>query len=155
MFMPAEPKLVSYAKRMVQDIPDEVAKVKIVKVDEEVVTDSDEDSSISDACTKNANKFTEHSGADIDILVSEVKHLLSPETSIPDNERNLTFKETINNLNKRTCQSNKPTSTPAWSVGILGKYCQEKLIVEDLEPLLISERTKTKLAELSKLAVQR
>lgn len=153
MFMPAEPKLVSYAKRMVQDIPDEVAQVKIVKVDEAVVTESDEDSSMSEACTKNGHKFTEHLGADIDILVSEVKDILPSKTCIPENERDLTYNKTIDILNKRASQSNKPTSTPKWSLGILGKYCQEKLIVEDLEPLLISERSKTKLAELSKLAI--
>ncbi|TMP72743.1 DEAD/DEAH box helicase [Pseudoalteromonas sp. S1609] len=144
MFMPAEPKLVSYARRMVQDIPNEVAKVKIVKTDEEIA-DAEELIPV-EADRNNALVLTEkhevtvgkHSVEDIK---RQVEAILSNHY-IGESE-GAQAKELSSN------QNGTNVSKAKWSMGIVGKYRQETLKVADIEPFLISKASKAKLAELN------
>ena len=150
MFMPAEPKLVSYARRMVQDIPDEVAKVKIVKMDEEIVTDAEEHTTI-EAARNNTHVLPEkhevtvgrHSVEDIQrqIQIMLSNHYLGESEGAQ--AKGLNSKEPGSN------QSGSNIPKAKWSMGIVGKYRQETLKVADIEPFLISKASKAKLAELN------
>ncbi|SES81328.1 DEAD/DEAH box helicase [Thalassotalea agarivorans] len=150
MFMPAEPKLVSYARRMVQDIPDDVAKVQIVKMDEEVVTDAEELTSV-EAARNNTHVLPEkheitvghHSVEDIH---RQIQNMLSShylDESEGKQAKGLSYKE------PSSSQSGTNIPKAKWSMGIVGKYRQETLKVADIEPFLISQAAKAKLAELN------
>jgi superfamily II DNA or RNA helicase len=47
-FMPAEPHLLEYAHRVVQDIPEDLAKVKMVAMDQPLMTDIEIDDQVAD-----------------------------------------------------------------------------------------------------------
>ncbi len=144
MFMPAEPKLVSYARRMVQDIPDEVAKVKVVKIDEKIVTDVDELRAFE------ATRDNTH-------VLSEKLKVAVGNQSVEDVKRQIEAIMSNRSLAKSKEQDNLISSNPngigkpkaKWSMGIVGKYRQETLKVADIEPFLISQASKDKLAELN------
>lgn len=150
MFMPAEPKLVSYARRMVQDIPDEVAKVKIVKINEEIIT-SAEELTPGEATRNNTYVLPEkheitvgrHTVEDIQrqIQIKLSNHYLD--------EFEGTQAKRISSKEPNSNQSGTNLPKAKWSMGIVGKYRQETLKVADIEPFLISQASKAKLAELS------
>lgn len=145
MFIPAEPKLVSYARRMVQDIPDEVAKVKIVKMGEEIITSAEELTPVE--VTRN-NTY----------VIPEKLEVTVGRHTLEDIQRQIQIKLSnhyldesegaqTNELGSDKSGTNKPKDE--WSMGIVGKYRQETLKVTDIDPFLISKASKVKLAELS------
>lgn len=144
MFMPAEPKLVSYARRMVQDIPDEVAKVKIVKMDEEIVTDVEELTPV-EAARNNTHVLPEKHK--VTVGNQSVEDIQRQVEAILSNRRLAKPKEQINMLGSNLNVIDHPKAN--WSMGIVGKYRQETLKVADIEPFLISKASKAKLAELN------
>lgn len=145
MFMPAEPKLVSYARRMVQDIPDEVAKVKIVKMNEEIITNAEELTAV-----KTARNNTH--------ILPEKHEVTVGNQSVEDIQRQIQIMLSNSYLGESEGTQAKELSSnhsgtniteAKWSMGIVGKYRQETLIVADIEPFLISKASKAKLAELN------
>ncbi len=144
MFMPAEPKLVSYARRMVQDIPDEVAKVKIVKMDEEIVTDVEELTPV-EAARNNTHVLPEKHK--VTVGNQSVEDIQRQVEAILSNRRLAKPKEQINMLGSNLNVIDHPRAN--WSMGIVGKYRQETLKVADIEPFLISKASQAKLAELN------
>lgn len=129
MFMPAEPKLMNYAERMCQDIPDDVSKIKTVKMDEPIETEID-DEAIFDDVEMTSSQVSAIEIEDIPIFSLDEKE----STQISKEENNSTLEST-------------------WSMSIVGKYRQDSLKITDLEPFLISEAAKDKLADLDRLAV--
>ncbi|MEL0603824.1 DEAD/DEAH box helicase [Pseudoalteromonas undina] len=129
MFMPAEPKLMSYAERMCQDIPDGVSKIKTVKMDEPIETEIDDEAIFDDVEMTNSQ-----------VSAIEIEDI--PIFSLDEKESTQISEE-----------ENKSTLDSTWSMGIVGKYRQDSLKVTDLEPFLISEAAKDKLADLDRLAV--
>lgn len=150
MFMPAEPKLVNYARRMVQDIPDEVAKVKIVKMDEEITTNAEELTPVEAARIythvlpeKHEITVGRHTVEDIQRQTQGMLSNHYLDESEGAQAKGLSYKEPSSN------QSGTNLPQAKWSMGIVGKYRQETLKVADIEPFLISQASKAKLAELS------
>ncbi|WP_282145469.1 DEAD/DEAH box helicase [Alteromonas stellipolaris] len=145
MFMPAEPKLVSYARRMVQDIPDEVAKIKIEKMDEEIVTTAEELTAFETARNITHVLTEKHKVTVGDKSVKDVQRQIQIMLShhYLDESKVAQAKELISN------QSGTNITEAKWSMGIVGKYRQEMLKVADIEPFLISKTSKAKLAELN------
>lgn len=150
MFMPAEPKLVSYARRMVQDIPDEVAKVKIVKMDDEITTNAEEMTPV-EATRSNTHVLPEkHEITGGRHTVEDVKRQI--QVMLSNHYLDVSGGAQAKGLNSKEPSSNQSgTNTPIakWSMGIVGKYRQETLRVADIEPFLISQNSKAKLAELN------
>lgn len=135
MFMPAEPKLISYAQRMVEDIPSELRSVKIVSMHEPIITDIDE--LTVDTNTTNINQRNEKKLILIESTVASIDDQMSKSTSKITglNTSHLTEVLADNNLmqNEAAYQSQIPKV-----MGIIGKYKQEHLKIHDLEPLIIS-----------------
>jgi len=129
MFMPAEPNLMSYAERMCQDIPDGVSKIKTEKMDEAIETELGEEA-----------------------IFDDVEMISSPASAIEIKDISIFSPGEIEPTHIRQEESNS-TLESTWSMGIVGKYRQDSLKVTDLEPFLISEAAKDKLADLGRLAV--
>jgi superfamily II DNA or RNA helicase len=145
MFMPAEPKLVSYARRMIQDIPDEVAKVKIVKMDEEIVTNAEELTTVE---TVRSNTHVPPETHEVAVGLQSVEDIQRQIQSMLSNHfLGKSEGSQIKELGEDTNGTNK--SKIEWSMGIVGKYRQETLKIADIEPFLISKASKVKLAELN------
>lgn len=150
MFMPAEPKLVSYARRMVQDIPDEVAKVKIVKMDEEIVADAEELTPVEVARSNTQVLLEKHEvtvgNQSIEDIQRQIQVMLS--NHYLDESKGAQAKGP-SSIEPSSNQSGTDIPKAKWSMGIVGKYRQETLKVADIEPFLISQASKAKLAELN------
>lgn len=145
MFMPAEPKLVSYARRMVQDIPDEVAKVKILKMDEEIVTNAEELTTVE---TAGKNRRVPSETHEVTVGLQSVEDIQSQIQRMLSNHY---LEESVGAHTNEVGSDKNGTNKPKveWSMGIVGKYRQETLKVADIDPFLISKASKVKLAELS------
>lgn len=143
--MGSPPKLVSYARRMVQDIPDEVAKVKIVKMDEEIVTNTEELTAVKTARNNTHILSEKHEvtvgNQSVEDIQRQIQIMLS--NHYLDESEGAQAKELSSN------QSGTNITEAKWSMGIVGKYRQETLKVADVEPFLISKASKAKLAELN------
>lgn len=146
MFMPAEPKLIEYAKRMVQDIPDDLARVKVVKMNEPIRTESVDENSTGCkdvACSGNNNGNDKQTT--IDSVIKDPKQL--PLTILLEMNEELASKNLIwSNSSKLVSYSKTPKFKPQRVLGIVGKYREEFLQLADLEPFMISESTKNELA---------
>lgn len=130
LFMPAEPKLVEYAYRVAQDIPDELAKLKFAKMNDEIITEApvliEGDGIIND---------------DSHTVISTTK----PTISIGD--------ATINLDESIALFNDIPPSDLAISaervMGILGQFNHKELEIDGFEQLIISEQSMKKLSQYS------
>lgn len=128
MFMPAQPQLINYAERMCHDIPSAVSKIKIEKMVEPIETELDE-TSIDD-------------GEVFDSPAAIIEFDEQPTFEQLEHQPPLNDVELLDNaLNAN------------WSMGIVGKYRQNSLKITDLDPFLISDSSKNKLANLSNLGI--
>lgn len=150
MFMPAEPKLVRYAQRMVEDIPMDLRSVKIVSMDKALVTDIEDLTAdvnkndvnfISDDELSMAGNFLQLNGSDTSKVTE--KRPVYKQSHLTDilEYKSLTKSDDIH-------QSLTPPV-----MGIIGKYKQEHLKIHDLEPLVISDEATAKLKSDSLLTI--
>lgn len=130
LFMPAEPKLVEYAYRVAQDVPDDLAKVKFAQMDEEVITETPE-----------LNESDELINSDCHTFTSATK----PTLSIGDT--------TINLDEKLTSFNDMPSSEldiPIDKImGIFGQFNHTELEIDGFEQLSISDQSMKKLSQYS------
>ena len=154
MFMPAEPKLIEYAKRMVQDIPDELAKVKVVKMNEPIRTKSVDENSTGYkdvVCSTNINGQDKQTTTDS--VIKDPKQL--PLTIRLGMDEELASKNLVwSNLAELESYSKTPKFKRQRVLGIVGKYREESLQLADLEPFIISESAKNELALINKNAAK-
>ncbi|MDN3474456.1 DEAD/DEAH box helicase family protein [Pseudoalteromonas sp. APC 3355] len=131
LFMPAEPKLVEYAYRVAQDIPDELAKVKFAQMDEEIITEAhhaldDADIGIDD---------------EISTDIEAAKAIISiGDTLMHTEESPTSFTDLL--------PSEIAISTDK-IMGIFGKFNHKELEIDGFDQLIISEQSMTKLNKLS------
>lgn len=130
LFMPAEPKLVEYAYRVAQDIPDELTKVKFAKMDEEIITESPtlgESAEIIDSDCQaiiNVDKpIITIEEATIHFDGESAPHIELPESEI-------------------TIATNK-------IMGIFGQFSHKELEIDGFEQLIISDQSMKKLSQYS------
>ena len=128
-FMPAEPKLLKFAHRIVEDIPDELAKVIIVSMDKELITglDSEQPDESKD------------SAADYYITPYEDSLITLERAADFDNQFN--EDEAINNHNVIELYDTV--------IDISGNFFHTELEIEGLDHLSISEGSMAQLAEYS------
>lgn len=130
LFIPAEPKLVEYAYRVAQDIPDELAKVKFAQMDEEIITEAPVLSESDDILNGDSHKIT---------------NVTKPTISIGD--------AIINADESLTPFNDMPPSDVAIAtdkiMGIFGKFNHKELEIDGFDQLFISEQSMAKLNKLS------
>ena len=123
LFMPAEPKLVDYAFRVAQDIPDGLSKVKIEQMDEEITTEVDINN-LDEGIETNVDPIidTENTGIEIN--------------EIPDEE---------------VVPNTKQEQSYEKIMGIFGQFNHAKLEIDGFEDLVISEQSMAKLNHYSEI----
>lgn len=126
LFMPAEPKLVEYAYRVAQDIPDGIAKVKLELMDEGFEADINLDTQGEDIDTIAAYKEYNQGS-----LIAEFgnKNATSGEVTVTADD--------INNKELNAAYEE--------IMGISGRFKHETLCIEGFEHLVISEQFVSKL----------
>ncbi|WP_081990984.1 DEAD/DEAH box helicase [Pseudoalteromonas piratica] len=132
-FMPAEPKLVEYAYRVSQDIPENLEKVKFTQMDKEIIT--------------KANVLSESDeviNSDCNTLISATKQTIS-------------IGDTTFNVDERLTSSNDiPSIELDISIDkimrIFGQFNHKELEIEGFEQLNISEQSIKKLSQYSSVA---
>ncbi|MCF6458986.1 DEAD/DEAH box helicase family protein [Pseudoalteromonas sp. MMG024] len=126
LFIPAEPKLVEYAYRVAQDIPDELAKVKFAQMDEEIIAEApvlNEGDDIYDTGSHtiiSANKPTISIG---DVIIN-ADESLTPFNDMPPSEIAISTDKVM---------------------GIFGQLNHKELEIDGFEQLIISEQSMKKL----------
>lgn len=126
LFIPAEPKLVEYAYRVAQDIPDELAQVKFAQMDEEIIAEAPvlnkgDDIYDTDSHTIiSANKPTISIG---DVIIN-ADESLSPFNDMPPSEIAISTDKVM---------------------GIFGQFNHKELEIDGFEQLIISEQSMKKL----------
>jgi len=139
MFIPAEPKLVEYAYRVAQDIPDGLSKVEFTNMDKELTTDINEVKVEDSVIGSNVD----HIAMDEELDISDLLDPIEPEEiddpspiyGTGDTDEPLPI-EDENEL----------------IMGIVGKFKHEQLDVEGFELYQISNNSMDKLKMLNSLS---
>jgi len=138
LFMPAEPKLVKYAYRVAQDIPDALSKVKFIPMAEEITAEVD--ITIEDEAT-----IDDEDSAD----TSTNKPILDIGDTITDtNETPDVDTDEIPKPINDTPKGEKPVTTEK-IMGIFGQFNHIELEIDGFEHLVISDKSIAKLNEFS------
>ena len=125
-FMPAEPHLLEYAHRVVQDIPEDLAKVKIVSMDQSLITDIETDDQVAD--------FDDTVGAGI-VVYDELPLALTTDINL------------VNSFNEEEgVISRHLTVVCEKSVDVTGSFSHSELAIKGLDHLYISKDSLEKLA---------
>jgi superfamily II DNA or RNA helicase len=126
LFMPAEPKLVDYAFRVAQDIPEGLSKVKLEQMEEELTTEVDITSS---------DEPVDHGTIPMDDSINE-------QITVPDNAG-----IQIYDLPDEIEIQPKEEQVLSYDtiMGILGRFNHTELEINGLEDLVISEQSMAKL----------
>lgn len=136
LLMPAEPKLVEYAYRVAQDIPNELAKVKFTEMDEEIITEApalDEDDIIVRDSSHKVICATKRTICIDDITINSEErpfpfnHMLPSDISIPID---------------RTME-------------IFGQFNHKEIEIDGFEQLFISEQSMKKFNHFSSEAFRK
>lgn len=130
LFMPAEPKLVSYAYRLAQDIPDGLAKIKFTQMTEEITAEVDTDTPREEMETQEDP---------IDEIIDEL--IITIEGN--DVETCEFHDEVKINSDKDHNMSNDKI------MGIFGRFNHTELEIDGFEDLVISEQSMAKLNHYS------
>lgn len=130
LFMPAEPKLVEYAYRVAQDVPDGLAKVKLAQLDEETIAEVDK---------ANQGEQIISDGDPIDTFPDEP--IINIGDSTTDNDE---IKEPINEI-----QEGKIAITTDKIIGIDGQFNHKELEIDGFEHLVISKQSMAQLNQYS------
>ncbi|SFC09606.1 DEAD/DEAH box helicase [Pseudoalteromonas denitrificans] len=138
LFMPAEPKLVKYAYRVAQDIPDALSKVKFVPMAEEITAEVD---------IKIEGEPIIDDGDSTD--TSTNKPILDIGDTITDtNETPDVDTDEIPKPIDDTPKGEKPVTTEK-IMGIFGQFNHTELEIDGFEHLVISDKSIAKLNEFS------
>ena len=128
LFMPAEPKLVDYAYRIAQDIPDGLAPVKFAQMDEVITVE----------------EITEPE--EIDTPTNPIEQLTDkPKIKLADTEIKVT--DTLDELDLTDNQSYIKSNNNI--MNIFGEFNHRELEIEGFEHLIISEQSMASLANHS------
>ena len=130
LFMPAEPKLVEYAYRLSQDIPDGLTAVKFAQMDEEVTVD--------DVGTVEAEEID---------TISKPEEPLIDKPIIDVNDTGSETIEIIESIeNIHPIDIHDPVEAYNSIMGIFGRFSHKELEIDGFEYLVISKHSMSKLA---------
>jgi superfamily II DNA or RNA helicase len=124
LFMPAEPKLVDYAFRVAQDIPDGLSKIKIEQMDDDVIAEVDTNNPNEEIET-NVDPITEPQNTAI-----EINEIPDDDEIDPNTEQNQSYEKIM---------------------GIFGQFNHAKLEIDGFEDLVISEQSMAKINHYSEM----
>lgn len=127
LFMPAEPKLVEYAYRVAQDVPDDLAKVKFAQMDEEVITEAPA-----------LGESDEVINSDCQTVINVDKPIITiGEATIHSAEGSASLIEVL--------ESDITIATDK-IMGIFGQFNHKELEIDGFEQLIISDQSMKKLS---------
>lgn len=130
LFMPAEPKLVEYAYRVAQDIPDELATVKFSQMDEEIITEAPA-----------VDEYDDIIDSDSHTIIGATKTTISiDDTAINSDE---------SSVNQYVTSPNEVAISIDKIMGIYGQFNYKQLEIDGFEQLVISEQSMSKLKKFS------
>ncbi|OUR79965.1 DEAD/DEAH box helicase [Colwellia psychrerythraea] len=129
LFMPAEPKLVDYAFRVAQDIPDGLSQVQFEQMDEEITTEVDTN-----------NPSEEMETIDDPIVENIEEPILDPEN---------TDHEITDDSETDPYPGQLPSDDRI--MGIFGRFNHTELEIDGFEDLVISKQSMAKLNHYNEL----